>query len=148
MCFDGGKEDDFERLVRRAQSLHNFVSTKEGEDLLAAYRRAGNIVAAEEKKDNKTYDGSPKEDLLEQDDEKALFHWFEEARPQLEAAQKEENFEETMKILAGVRDKIDNFFDNVTVNCDNAATRKNRLLLVSQFRAFLHQVADFSKIEK
>jgi glycyl-tRNA synthetase beta chain len=69
-------------------------------------------------------------------------------RPDLEASLKVENFTQTMEILAGVGEKIDNFFDNVTVNCDNPATRKNRLLLVSQFREFLHQMADFSKIEK
>lgn len=146
--FGGGKEDDFERLVRRARALDRFLATEDGADLLAAYTRAENILRAEEKKDDKIYEGQPKKDLLEQSEEEALFAWFEASKDELEATKKEENDEEMMRILAGVRDKIDNFFDNVTVNCDNAAVRKNRLLLLSQFRIFMHQVADFSKIER
>lgn len=146
--FDGGHEDDLERLVRRVKALDAFIDSEDGADLLAAYRRASNIVSAEEKKDEKSYQGQPKKDLLVDQEEIALYQWFDQAKSNLEASLKAENYEETMKILAGVRDKIDNFFDNVIVNCDNAATRKNRLLLVSQFRSFLNQVADFSKIEK
>ncbi len=146
--FDGGHEDDLERLVRRARALDNFLSKEEGGELLAAYRRATNIVTAEEKKDGKTYEGQPKKDLLVDEEEIALYQWFDGARLQLQQGLESEDYQKTMEILAAVRDKIDNFFDNVTVNCDNPATRKNRLLLVSQFREFLHQVADFSKIEK
>lgn len=145
--FDGGHEDDLDRLVRRAMALKEFVKIDDGADLLAAYRRATNIVLAEEKKDGKTYDASPKHDLLEQDDEIALYEWFEQNRETIEEHLKTEQYAEAMEILAGVRQKIDKFFDKVTVNCDNAATRKNRLNLLSQFRAFLNQVANFSKIE-
>ena len=36
---------------------------------------------------------------------------------------------------------------NVTVNCEYPAPRRNRLLMLSQIRATLDRVADFSKIE-
>jgi len=42
---------------------------------------------------------------------------------------------------------VDAFFDNVTVNTDDADTRANRLRLLSQIRSTLDQVADFSQIE-
>jgi glycyl-tRNA synthetase beta chain len=42
---------------------------------------------------------------------------------------------------------VDDFFENVTVNCDEPGLRENRLRLLSRIRATLSQVADFSQIE-
>ena len=52
-----------------------------------------------------------------------------------------------MKELAKLRKPVDDFFDNVTVNCQDKDVRKNRLHLLSQLRQFLNNVANFSKIE-
>ena len=46
-----------------------------------------------------------------------------------------------------LRAPVDAFFDHVTVNCDDPALRRNRLLMLSQIRATLDRVADFSQIE-
>src|SRR5690606_481758 len=53
--FGGGGEDDLLRLTRRAASLAKFLGTDDGKNLLAAYRRAANIVGIEEKNDKITY---------------------------------------------------------------------------------------------
>ena len=52
-----------------------------------------------------------------------------------------------MSELARLRRPVDDFFDKVTVNCDDAALRENRLRLLSRIRATLNRVADFSQIE-
>ena len=52
-----------------------------------------------------------------------------------------------MAALARLRRPVDDFFDKVTVNADDAALRANRLRLLSQIRKTLHGVADFSEIE-
>jgi glycyl-tRNA synthetase beta chain len=52
-----------------------------------------------------------------------------------------------MQQLARLREPVDSFFEKVTVNCEDKAIRKNRLLLLSQFRASLNKVADFALIE-
>ena len=44
-------EDDLVRIVARVGALQKFLATEDGENLLAAYRRATNIVEIEEKKD-------------------------------------------------------------------------------------------------
>ena len=49
--------------------------------------------------------------------------------------------------MARLRNHVDKFFEKVTVNSDNKDVRRNRLLLLSQITAALHQVADFSRIE-
>jgi glycyl-tRNA synthetase beta chain len=52
-----------------------------------------------------------------------------------------------MSELARLRRPVDDFFDKVTVNCDEPALRENRLRLLSRIRATLNRVADFSQIE-
>jgi glycyl-tRNA synthetase beta chain len=52
-----------------------------------------------------------------------------------------------MEAMAELRAPIDNFFDRVTVNADDAGLRANRLRLLSMFRTTLHRIADFSQIE-
>jgi glycyl-tRNA synthetase beta chain len=52
-----------------------------------------------------------------------------------------------MAAMASLCRPVDAFFDKVTVNADDAGLRTNRLRLLSQIRATLDRVADFSKIE-
>jgi glycyl-tRNA synthetase beta chain len=55
-----------------------------------------------------------------------------------------------MTALASLRGPIDAFFDKesgVMVNDDDPAKRAARLDLLAQFRAAVHNVADFSRIE-
>ena len=52
-----------------------------------------------------------------------------------------------MAALARLRVPVDEFFDKVTVNSDDAGARANRLRLLSRIRGTLDRVADFSKIE-
>jgi glycyl-tRNA synthetase beta chain len=60
---------------------------------------------------------------------------------------KDEDFVAAMTALAALRGPVDAFFDNVTVNADEPKLRTNRLRLLSQIRATMNQVADFSQIE-
>jgi len=145
--FDNGREDDLTRLVSRVRALENFVSSEDGINLLAAYKRAINIVLAEEKKDNTQYKGEPEKNILEAVEEKSLFEKFTNLRSELTKSLKDENYAQVMESLAKLRQPVDKFFDNVVVNCDNPAIRKNRLLMLAQFREFLNNVANFSKIE-
>ena len=52
-----------------------------------------------------------------------------------------------MAALASLRAPIDAFFEEVTVNDPQENKRTARLDLLARFRAAVHNVADFSKIE-
>ena len=52
-----------------------------------------------------------------------------------------------MAALARLREPVDEFFDKVTVNHDDASQRANRLRLLSEIRTTLNRVAEFSQIE-
>lgn len=142
-----GGEDDLVRLLARVDALQTFVGSEDGANLLTAYKRASNIVRIEEKKDGAAHDQPVDPTRLAQDEEKALFAALtaalERTRPLLAA----EDFAAAMAALAGLRAPVDAFFDKVTVNADDRGLRANRLRLLSQIRATLNAVADFSRIE-
>ncbi len=79
--------------------------------------------------------------------EQALIDALNTAEPRAIAAIEAEDFEGAMAALAVLRAPIDAFFDDVTVNDADPAKRAARLGLLARFRAAVHRVADFSKIE-
>jgi glycyl-tRNA synthetase beta chain len=141
-----GGEDDLVRLLARVRALQAFVTTDDGANLLAGYKRAANIL----KKEAYTPDteGNPK--TLSYTPEKAeadLIAALDSAEPAAAVAVAAEDFERAMAALASLRAPIDAFFDSVTVNDADPAKRAARLALLARVRAAVHSVADFSKIE-
>jgi len=145
--FDNGEEDDLLRAVCRVAALDRFLKTDDGENLLAAYRRAANIVRIEEKKDERPYRGTPSKALLTAISEEDLFEALTESRDKIKRALKDDKFEKSMEILANLRAPIDAFFDDVQVNCDDNDTRKNRLKLLALLREQCNDIACFDLIE-
>lgn len=79
--------------------------------------------------------------------EQALISALDDAGPKAEEAVKAEDFTGAMAALASLRAPIDAFFEGVTVNDSDAQKRISRLALLDRFRAAVHKVADFSRIE-
>lgn len=77
----------------------------------------------------------------------ALIEALDKAEPLAALAINAEDFEGAMAALAALRAPIDAFFESVTVNDADPAKREARLNLLARFRAAVHRVADFSKIE-
>ena len=144
-------DDDLVRIVERVEALDAFLKTEDGANLLAGYKRAANILAAEEKKGKGLSEADLAKGLdaklLAEPAEKALYDALEKALPAARAAVEKEDFAAAMKALSGLRAPVDAFFDKVMVNAADAALRRNRLLLLSRLREALSAVADFSKIE-
>jgi len=144
-------DDDLVRIVARVEALDAFLRTEDGANLLAGYKRAANILAAEEKKGRGLSDGDVAKgldaSLLKEPAEKSLYAALEAALPAARAAVEKEEFAAAMKALSQLRAPVDAFFDKVLVNAPEEPLRRNRLLLLSRFREALSQVADFSKIE-
>ncbi|MEL7303877.1 MAG: glycine--tRNA ligase subunit beta, partial [Pseudomonadota bacterium] len=141
-----GDQDDLALIVKRVDALSGFLATDDGANLLAGAKRAANILRAEEKKDGRTYTGTPKGELLAEPAERALEAAIAKVRFDTKAAIDVENFEGAMRALSELRVPVDGFFDNVTVNADDPKLRENRLLLLSEIREATRTVADFSKI--
>ena len=146
-CFDLGGQDDLVLLVNRVRALQDFLGTDDGANLLIGYKRASNIVVAEEKNDGVEYSGTPEAKFAEQDEERALFKALDAAEPAIAAALETEDFAAAMGEMAKLRPVIDSFFDKVTVNAENAIVRRNRLCLLNRIRSVMRQVAVWDAIE-
>jgi glycyl-tRNA synthetase beta chain len=142
-----GHEDDLVRLVARVEALQAFLKTEDGVNLLAGYKRAANILKAEEKKSGKTYTSEVSEKLLMAAAEKDLYAALAKAKSGIAPALAREEFAAAMQQMAALRGPVDAFFEAVKVNDENAELRENRLNLLAALRAALHQAADFSRIE-
>ncbi|MDG1725743.1 MAG: glycine--tRNA ligase subunit beta [Emcibacteraceae bacterium] len=138
---------DFVKMLSKAEALQNFVVTDDGENLLAGYKRAVNILKAEENKDGVNFDGDIVLDQLTMEEEKTLFATLNDVTVKTSDALKREEFEIAMTALARLRTPIDAFFDKVTVNSDNKSERESRLQLLSHIRTTMNSVVEFSKIE-
>ncbi|WP_288485109.1 glycine--tRNA ligase subunit beta [uncultured Novosphingobium sp.] len=168
-----GGEDDLVRLLARVHALQAFIGTEDGKNLLAGYKRAANILKKEDwhgvqGEISQTGEEDP---LAMVDDpdlahviaakmaerqalsytpepaEQSLMDALATAAPEAEQAVGAEDFAGAMAALASLRAPIDAFFDDVTVNDADPAKRQARLGLLDQFRAAVHNVADFSRIE-
>lgn len=140
-------QDDLLMIVRRVEALAALLSTEDGVNLLAGYKRAANILRAEEKKDKGArFDEAYAGGADTPDAERALAASVEAATRAAADDVAKEDFEGAMRALAQLRAPVDTFFDDVTVNDEDAAKRLNRLRLLSAFRQAVHTVADFSKI--
>ncbi|HAC58176.1 MAG TPA: glycine--tRNA ligase subunit beta, partial [Rhodobiaceae bacterium] len=109
-------QDDLVLIVKRVEALSDFLSTEDGANLLAGYKRATNILRIEEKKDGTSYDAAPDAALFAQDEEKALAAAISSATAEAKAAVAKEDFAAAMSALANLRAPVDAFFDKVTVN--------------------------------
>jgi glycyl-tRNA synthetase beta chain len=138
-----GGEDDLVRLLARVHALQSFIASEDGTNLLAGYKRAANILKAETKKGWDKDKANPAPDA----DEAALIAALAQAGPKAATAVEAEDFTGAMAALATLRAPIDAFFDTVTVNDADADKRSARLDLLDAFRAAVHKVADFSRIE-
>jgi glycyl-tRNA synthetase beta chain len=136
-----GGEDDLVRLLARVTALQSFVTTEDGTNLLAAYKRAANILKSAPEAAPVAASG----DLLAA--ESALLSALDAAAPKAASAVEHEQFEAAMAALASLRAPIDGFFDGVMVNDEDPAKRAFRLGLLTRFRDAVHRVADFSRIE-
>ena len=142
-----GNEDDLTRLMARVAFLERFVDEEDGANLLTACKRAGSILAIEEKKDNASYSADADPSAFAVDAERALHEALSRASAAASRAVEAEDFSAATQALATLRAPVDRFFDEVTVNADDAALRANRLRLLAGIRAATAGVADFSRIE-
>ena len=172
-----GGEDDLVRLLARVHALQAFVTTEDGVNLLAGYKRAANILKKEDWRgiEGEISQTGEEDPLAMVDDpdlapviaakmaerhaaaehlsytpelaEQALIDALDAAAPQAAAAVEAERFADAMAALATLRAPIDRFFEDVTVNDPEPAKRAARLALLARFRDAVHRVADFSRIE-
>lgn len=145
--WDSALDGRLDRVLQRSKALQSFLVTAEGRNLLAAYKRASNILKAEEAKDGPHEADNIKTQSLIEPAEKGFAVALMISASAAASAIETEDFTAAMAALATLRAPIDQFFTDLMVNAPDPAIRKNRLALLASFRDAVHTVADFSRIE-
>jgi len=139
--------NDFLALYKKCLIINKNISRDVYKNIIGTYKRVSNIVDQELKNKKKGFLGQPESILFKKDEEKHLFDKINEIRQYFSSTKKQENYEETLKLLAEVKPTTDNFFDNVIVNDENSDIKKNRLELLQMFCKTYNSFIDFSKVE-
>lgn len=144
---EGAANDDLVDVSRRVGELGRLLETENGQNLLAAYRRAANILAAEERKGTRVA-ASVDPSLFSEGEEHALFEAVERTETALRPALAAEDYGRATEALASLRAPADAFFERVLVNSEDEAVRANRLALLGRIRSATAGLADFGEIAK
>ena len=133
------RPSDFDARVR---AVSHFRTLDSAEALAAANKRVANILAKAEG-DIGAIDVAlcvePAEQVLAQ----SVLSLAKEVQPLI--AQGE--YTAVLDKLAGLRQPVDNFFDNVMVNAEDAKLRQNRLAILNTLQGLFLQVADISLLQ-
>ena len=134
---------DFDRRVR---AVNYFLTLPEAESLTAANKRISNILRQAEEKGLKVADKIDERQLSETA-ERALADKVSSIGQQVTPLFDKRDYETALGKLAGLRETVDTFFDDVMVMVEDESLRKNRLALLSQLRSLFLRVADFSRLQ-
>ena len=126
-------------VVGRIGALRQFRAESVYPDFLLAIKRVNNIIP-------KTALPEVREDLLVQDEEKALFSAYSEIRQKNSAETDAGDYAGGLVTLAGITGPVNNFFDKVLVMDKNEEIKNNRLALLSGIWSVALKLADFSKL--
>ncbi len=130
-------------IERRVRAVHAFSMLPEATSLAAANKRVSNIL---EKLESDHPFGEVDADLLAEPQEIALWQELARLRGICEAHLQRDEYTEALASLAALRAPVDDFFDGVMVNVEEARLRNNRLNLLKELRELFLQVADISRL--
>ncbi len=136
------KPTDFYSFRSQLIAVGAFGRMNESTSLAAANKRIGNIL----KKSEGKVDYSINASLFLEPAEKNLYKALSEIKPRADRLFELGDYTASLQALAALKAPVDDFFDNVMVNAENADLKNNRLALLSQLHQAMNRVADLSKL--
>ena len=115
----------------KAKSLNKVINNQTGTDITSSYKRASNILDSEMKNKEIEITNTTDPGIFKSDYEKNLYKKINEIKKYYSGINNDENYEQSLSILAGAKREVFEFFDNVKVNEENETLRKNRLELIN-----------------
>jgi glycyl-tRNA synthetase beta chain len=126
----------------RLSAVQSFSQLAEAPALAAANKRVSNILKKVQGELPKQIDAA----LLQEAAEQQLAATLADIKPKADTLFDQGNYTESLKTLAALKAPVDNFFDNVMVNAEDAKLKANRLALLASLHAAMNRVADLSRL--
>ena len=139
--------DNMNKIYNKASTLNSVISKEIGEDIVINYKRASSILSGELKDKDIELSNTTDPGIFKNDYEKNLFKKINELRKYFSSINKDENYKETLIVLASAKKIISDFFDNVKVNDEDKNIKKNRLELLQMLCRTFNNYINFSNIE-
>ena len=130
-------------IEQRLKAVDHFRQLEAAESLAAANKRIGNILKKVEGPLPVQIDPS----RFEEKAEKALYDALAGLQQQVQQQIDQGDYQPALTALAGLREPVDQFFDQVMVMADDDALRNNRLALLNQLHQLFLQIADIAKLQ-
>jgi len=137
-----GADSPVADFVDRAVAVQVFADNPDVESLIAANKRAANLL--EQAGETGISEIDP--DSLQIDAERRLFEEVVEGETAIDEHLVKRDYPAVLKRLAGLRPALDNFFDDVMVMVDDDTLRANRLALLNRLRGLFLRIADVAKL--
>ena len=131
----------------KARSLNKIINNQVGVDITSSYKRASNILDSEMKNHEVEITNTTDPSNFKTDFEKNLYNKINEIKKYYLAINNDENYEQSLSILAGAKKEVFEFFDNVKVNEENEILRKNRLELINMLCKTFQNFINFGLIK-
>lgn len=126
---------------RRVEAVADFAGRPEAAALAAANKRVSNLL---DKSGEEARQNAVSAELLSEPAEKQLLSRLQQQSEAVAPLFEAGNYREGLTRLAGLRDDVDRFFDEVMVMVDDPSLRANRLRLLRDLRKLFLQAADIS----
>ncbi len=130
-----------DRVAARLSAVAEFRRLPEAEALAAANKRIQNIL-----KKAGGAGGAVNATLIEPGAEHALYEALLAVRPTVEAALENIDYTYALRALAGLREAVDRYFDEVMVMVEEPLLRANRLALLAELARTMNCVADIAQL--
>jgi len=139
--------DHMNTIYKKALIFNNEIKKEIGEDIMASYKRASNILESELKNSDLELSNTTDPGIFKNDYEKNLLKKINELRKYFTNINKDENYIESLTNLAGAKKVIFDFLNNVKVNDEDKNIKKNRLELLQMLCRTFDNYINFSNIE-
>ena len=131
----------------KAKSFNKIINNQIGIDIISTFKRASNILDGEMKNKKIEISNTTDPGIFKTDFEKNLYKKISEMKKYFSSLDNDENYEESLSVLASAKKEVFDFFDNVKVNEENEALKKNRLELINMLCKTFQNFINFTKIE-
>ena len=131
---------DIPDLVTRAEALQELKKRDDFIKLVLGFKRVSNIIAEVKEISN------VKQEMLQEEMEQNLYTQYLDLKIKIEKLLPDKNYKKILEELVEYGNTIDNFFDEVLVNVEDAEIKQNRYNILSCIRELFLRIADLSKL--
>ncbi|WP_449537012.1 glycine--tRNA ligase subunit beta [Ferdinandcohnia sp. Marseille-Q9671] len=126
-------------IIKKAEMLEKMKEQPDFKPMIESLSRVVNISKKGEKAD---IDPS----LFQSDEEKHLYEKFIEVKPKVIESLENHQVEDAFRILASLRELIDQYFEHTMVMAEDKSIRNNRLAQMVQLASVIYLIGDMNSI--